>query len=355
MSEIINKPLSKFARRMKLPDIFWIIACMFVLTSCGNDGTFRINSTIENFGTGNLRVVYIANGAIQSVVAPAVDGKFSMTGRLDRPTLARIYTGNGNVVGRLIVKPGETIEATFDITDPTAVKFNGDNDSEKLAKFLSENAEYIKNSDTASLNAAIADYVRKNTNRLVSGLLMADYFTFTGNEALATELMNLLTDEVAGTASVSGLLSITSRLSTPSDSLSVASIRLFGTSDSLKVIDPADKARTLLMFTNVSNRNADSIKALEPMLQNPQLRVIDISCDPDTATWHASLKEQNSTRTDAKVPHNAVERYWTPAPFNLTGLDEISIASVPWFIAADSTGRVLYRGPSASAAHDAMK
>ena len=171
-------------------------AVMAALSSCGNDGTFRINGQIENYGTGNLRVVYYTNGAVQSVVAPAIDGKFSMTGRLDRPTLARIYTGNGAVVGRFTVKPGETIEAGFDITDPTVMKFNGNDDAERLAKFITENAESIKNGDMGSLNDAIGKYVRDNPKRLVSGVLMADYFNFRGNEPIATELIGLLSEEV---------------------------------------------------------------------------------------------------------------------------------------------------------------
>lgn len=334
-------------------------AVMAALSSCGNDGTFRINGQIENYGTGNLRVVYYTNGAVQSVVAPAIDGKFSMTGRLDRPTLARIYTGNGAVVGRFTVKPGETIEAGFDITDPTVMKFNGNDDAERLAKFITENAESIKNGDMGSLNDAIGKYVRDNPKRLVSGVLMADYFNFRGNEPIATELIGLLSDEVVTATSLHGVLDLTRPLSVPLDSLALEPFTLFSTADSLAEINTKSKPRTLLMFLDSQARKSDSVKAavsaLLPLSKNGRLMIADISCDPDTASWHKSIKEKIPADSLKQDVGKHIGRYWAPAPFNIKGLEKLPIAAVPWFIAADSTSRVLYCGPSVTTARNAVK
>ena len=213
----------------------WIAALLVMLTleSCGSDSTFRINGKIENFGTGNLRVVYYADGAVQSVVAPAIDGKFSMTGRLQRPTLARIYTGNGIPVGRFAVRPGETIEAEFDIADPAKMKFTGNDDSKRLADFIGKNAALLSADDPSALNEAIARYVADNSHRLVSGILMSDYFDMRGHEAQARELMALLSDEVVTAASLHGLADLTRQLAVPADSLRLEPFTLYSDSETV--------------------------------------------------------------------------------------------------------------------------
>lgn len=345
---------------LHLPAAFiWAIAALLSLISCGNDGTFRINGRIDNYGTGNLRVVYYSNGAVQSVVAPSVDGKFSMTGRLDRPALARIYTGNGTIVGRFIVKPGETIEGEFDISDPTVMKFDGDDDSKRLAKFIEENASLIKNSDSKALNEAIGKYVRDNTGRLLSGVLMADYFDFRGNEQTGAELIGLLSDNVVAAASLNGLIDLTRTLSLPTDSMRIEPFTLFGSADSLSEINPQKHDRTLLMFTDASSRKTDSVtaalKVLATAAKNGKLFIADISCDPDTASWRASFKEAAADSLKKSGTSSTINSYWTPAPFNIMGLEEIPVASVPWFVVADSTRHVLYCGPSVTAARNAAK
>lgn len=329
------------------------------MVSCGSDNTFRINGKIENYGTGNLRVVYHSNGAVQSVVAPSIDGKFAMTGRLDRPVLARIYTGNGAVVGRFVVKPGETVEATFDITDPSVMKFDGNDDSKRLSKFIGENASLLTNGDTAALNAAIEKYVRDNTGRIAAGVLMADYFDFRGNEQLGTELIGLLADNVVAATALNGMLDLTRTLSIPVDSMRLEPFPLFSTADSLTEINPGEHPLTLLLFTDATCRKADSITsalaALAPEAKKGNLHIADISCDPDTAAWHSSLRKTESADSLNASAAKEVKRFWSPSPFNIMGLEEIPVAAVPWFIVADSTRRVLYCGPSMEKARAAVK
>lgn len=331
---------------------------LLLLTACGNDGTFRINGQIENFGTGNLRVVYYADGAVQSVNAPAVDGKFAMTGRIDKPVLARIYTGNGVIAGRLIARPGETIEATFNISDPSAMSVSGDDDSERLAKFLKENSDAFKSNDADAINRAIDKYVRDNRSRLASGVLMADFYRFNGYERQANELIGLLDDKVTAVATLNGTVQMLQPLIVPADSLRLESMRLYCRGDSLQLIDPRKSARTLVMITDASSRRSDSVKAALSVLardaRSGRLLIADISCDPDTASWLASLKSASASAKDSTdLNHRQFPRLWSPAPFNILSGEAIPAGRQPWFVVADSTGTVHYCGPSVSAARDA--
>ena len=338
------------ASRLSIALILSLLAA--ALTSCGSDSSFRINGKIDNFGTGNLRVVYYSNGAVQSVMAPAIDGKFSMTGRIDRPAFARVYTGNGIVAGRFIVKPGETVEAQFNITDPTEIKLDGNDDSKRLAKFITANADIIRNGDTKALNAAVGKYVRENPKRMASGALLADYFDARGHETEAMELISLLDDNVVAATSLGGTRDLLRTLAIPRDSLQLEPFPLFTSDDSLVEINPQARRGTLLMFTDAASRRSDSIKAALSSLRLQAaagtLQIIDISCDNDTAAWHASLREIAPADSLKKRDAREIRRCWMPSPYNLQGFERIPVATVPWFIVADSTRRILYRGPSVS-------
>ncbi len=339
--------------RMALRTILPLFLAMAV-SSCGSDNSFRINGKISNFGTGNLRVVYYADGAVQSVMAPAIDGKFSMTGRIERPSFARIYTGNGLVAGKFIVKPGENIEAEFNMSDPTEIKLDGDDDSKRLAGFITEHAETIRKGDTAALNEAIARYVSDNPRRIVSGALMADYFDARGHEEEAMELIGKLDDEVVAAASLTGVADLMRKLAAPADSLRLEPFPLFFDGDSIVEINPQACPATILMFTDADSRNADSITAALSVWHRQakagKLQVIDISCDTDTATWHASLRETAPADSVGKSVAQKIRRCWSASPYNLQGLEQMPVATVPWFVVADSTRRILYRGASLTAA-----
>jgi len=340
-----------------------LLLAVLSVAACGNDGTFRINGKIDNFGTGNLRVVYFSRGAVQSVVAPAVDGKFSMTGFADRGTIARIYTGKGVVVGRLAVSPGDMIDVELDISDPSVMKVDGSEDSGRLAGFLGENAPLLKSGESAALNNAVAAYVGQHPSDVVSGILMSDFFMAGGHERQYLELLESLDAKVLAMASLEGMVPVARVAALPPDSLRLDPVSLFALSDTVEEVDAARHAVTFLMFTDAGSRESDSIGAaltvLRPVAGKGALEIVDVSCDADTSVWHGSL-ERLRERADSVGKGKAgaeefysVRRYWSPAPFNLIGMGEIGVGQVPWFVVADSTRRVLYKGPSVAVARDA--
>ena len=78
------------------------------------------------------------------------------------------------------------------------------------------------------------------------------------------------------------------------------------------------------------------------------MQVADISCDTDTSTWKQSLRQlADSGKTSADI-----RRFWTPSAYNLEVFENMPVRRVPWFVVADSTGRVLYRGSSVAEARN---
>lgn len=331
----------------------FIILLMALLSACGADKEFRINGNVDGFGTGNLRLVYYNGEGVQSLAATAIDGKFTVTGRLDKEVLLRIYTNNGNVVGRLLVAPGETVEAEFNISDPTKLKISGNDSSERLAKFIKDNGEIIRAGDTRTLNSAIEKYVTDNPRRAVSGALMADFYSTSGNEIKALELIGLLERDARNAAALDGLRDMLMDISIPNDSLTLGKFRVFGPGDTLNTIDPASSPLTLISVTDTESRKTDSVaNAMEIIIKSlgKKLYAADISADPDTAAWRRSLR---ALEANGKTPEEIV-RYWSPSPFNIEQFSRMPVERLPWFIVADSTGQVIYRGASVSAARNAL-
>lgn len=323
---------------------------LVVLASCGVDKEFRIDGRVDGFGTGNLRLVYYNGDGVQSIAATAVDGRFMVSGKLNRPAMMRVYTNNGAIVGRLIIEPGETVDAVFNLTDPLNIKLDGNEDSERYAKFITGNADVIRSGNKAAINAAVDKYVSANPQRAVSGLLMADYYDSNGYEDRAMELINQLGRDARNTAALDGLRDMLQMLSYPIDSLCLTPLRLFGPGDSLSTVDPAKASLTVICLTTADNRGADSVAAAIDLIRNGKrngkVQIADISCDLDTAAWKQSLRQL----ADNGKTSTSVSRYWTPSAYNIEAFEKMPVRRVPWFIVADSTGRVLYRGSSVAAA-----
>lgn len=323
-----------------------------LLAACGGDREFRINGRIDGMGTTNLKLVYYSSDAIQTANANAIDGKFLMTGRTDNPTLVRVYANNGALLGRLAVEPGETVEVIFNLKEPWNMQADGNDDSEYLARFLKDNADLIRNADRKGLNAAIDKYVRKYPKRGVSGILMTDYFTMSGNEAQGTELMALLQKGPRMMASTPGIEMMTRELAIPADSMALEPLILYNEADSITLIDPAKGGKTtVILITDSDSRYADSITAAikrwEGKYAAKGLRILDISADADTTAWHRSLRQARQNDNDDPYGKDA-SHYWTLSPRHIKGLGQTAVGKVPWFIVADSTGQVIKSGPTLS-------
>lgn len=323
----------------------WVVVFITALSlaACGGNTEFRINGIIDNFGTGNLRLVYYSRDAVQSVTATAIDGKFMALARTDRPTVIRVYTATGKLLGRIIVDNGETVDVKLNASDPTEMTAGGNADSKRLAEFLKNNSAAIKSHDTAKINEAISQIVQKHPDWVLSALLMSDFYNSAGDPHEALRLIASLEPDMTRNTGVTSVRDMLLPLSHPLDSLSVEKITVFTSDDTLSTIHTGSFRNTLLMFTDENIRKSDSIDAaLSILFKNSSLGIVDISADPDTTTWHKSIDGKKDTDPAGMT------RAWAVSPYNMPELQDIPVASLPWFILTDSTGTLIYRGPSIS-------
>lgn len=342
---------------------------LVVAVSCGSGPEFRIDGMVDGLGTQNLKIVYFSDGAIQQVTASAIDGKFSMIGKTSEPTLVWIYNNAGTLVGRLIVDGGDAVEAEFSITNPLAVKLKGNKESELLARFMTDNAALLAkagsvsrsnsaagdagrslatDADIDALNQAVERFVKKNRSNVAAAAVLVEFFNLSGGRDVEGRgLLEMIEpDERPENITSSFAFSLASAefpdsLLAPRNSPLRNGLRLWRLdSDSMAVLDVCKGTRrTLLVFSDDNSRRSDSVSSLTRSLNNRAgVRIIDIAFDADSADWHRSLPDSRD---------GDIARYWAPAGASSPGIIDVKVERVPYFIVADSTARILYRGASA--------
>lgn len=344
----------------------WAVICLMAvmaagLSSCGSDNTFTINGKVEGFGTGNLRVVYFDKGAVQSMSVSAVDGAFSMTGRSEKPVMARIYTGSGRWLATFIARKGDKLEAVIDVANPMKTEITGSKENERLTEFLKAHAGAELNGDpkaSKALNADIEAYIAKNPDHLASGVLLSDFYSYDGSERQALEALNSLGNEVKTVCTLATLADALSPMAEEADSLRLEPFAIYTSSGKNREITPDKAARTVIMFTDadarVSKPLTDMLAKVMPHVSGDGWQVADISVDTDTMTWKKSLREIADSADFKAARYPAIIRAWAPGPYNISAFERMPVGRTPWVVVTDSTRRVLYRGESPSEAARAL-
>lgn len=326
--------------------IFSLLTAIIV-TSCSGSREFRLDAVCDDIGTQNVSLIYYSGESYHIESIPAIDGQFSLSGALSAPTFIEVYTKNGALLGECIVNGGDVVKARFSKLNPENLSIKGNKDAEQLAEFIKKNHQLIDSIDDAGLNQAIESFIKEDPKRFVASVLLNRYFTVKGYEQKALELIQLIPNKYRKENFSLGFEQLLYR-TIEADSLSINQFRAFSHKDTVTTFSPAGAKINLLMLTDNDSRAADSIKEMLSVLRagDPKvdsLRIVDLGCDRDTMLWHSSLRS---------LPDNYPEditRLWLNAGMAAEEVAITAPTTIPFFILTDSTGRVLYRGPSAIA------
>lgn len=318
-----------------------------IASGCSGSREFRLDAASDDIGTQNVTLIYYTGGSYHVESVPAIDGQFSVTGSLSAPTYVEVYTGTGSLLGEFIVEGGDHIEARFSALNPENISIKGNDDAESLAEFLKNNRKLVDSNDFDGLNRAIEEFVRDDPERFVATVLLTRYYTVEGYEDKAIELIQMIPEKYRKENFSEGFEQMLN-VSLASDTLSLKEIRAFSKEDTAATFLPGGTRLNLVMLTDNDSRGADSIKAMISALRagSPavdSLRIVDLGCDRDTLLWHSSLRA-----LPEDYPRD-VTRLWLNAGVATEGIALAAPTTIPYFLLADSTGRLLYRGPSASA------
>lgn len=330
-----------------LRKILLLLLPSVLAVACSGSREFRLDAASDDIGTQNVTLIYYTDGSYHVESVPAIDGQFSVTGSLSAPTYVEVYTGSGSLLGEFIVEGGDHIEARFSALNPENISIKGNDDAEKLAEFLEKNRKLVAENDFDGLNRAVEEFVREDPKRFVATVLLTRYYTVEGYEDKVLELIQLIPEKYRRGNFTEGFEQMLNA-SLASDTLAIKEIRAFSVKDTALTFIPSGTRINLLMLTDNDSRGADSLKTMLGALRagSPavdSLRIVDLGCDRDTLLWHSSLRG-----LPEDYPKD-VTRLWLNAGMAAEGIALAAPTTIPYFIMTDSTGKLLYRGPSASA------
>lgn len=332
---------------MKRLNLLTLLLAM-IMASCGDDSQFRIAGTIEGLGTQNIRLIYYSDGAVRAQTTTVIDGKFSTIGYAPKPTILEIYSSDKALLGRLMVKNGETIECSIDRGNRYKASFEGNSVSSQWGKFLSDNAETLSTGDYTANNELIAKYITANSNNTLSTVLLLTEFYTPENELLADSLLSSIALEARPRDLVDSYASMLAHLNSETARGNVRPMNLYSKGDSLYSYNPSASSFSLLCFSMPDRECRDSIvpqlSALSKKQKTETLKIIDISFAEDTTQWKRSIKKDDATWNQC----------WALGSVQAKGIDRLAIPRTPYFIVADSAGRQLYRGSSISNASEVL-
>lgn len=315
-----------------------IITLSVILTACGTKDYFTVTATVEGLGTQNVKIFYRSGETLVALSSTALDGKFTFTGNAPHLTLVEIYTASRSLIGAFAAKNGDDIKVELKLNEPGFIKIKGDKTAEKMAQFITDHASIINNDSRDSINMAVEGFIRANVDEPASAMLLVTFFDAFENPSMADSLASMLSPKALPTDQF--LKSFRSTLHLSSDTLTtLPSLRLFTLGDSLTTINRQGKRRVLLAITGQEQSDRDemtaSLTALADSLKN-SIEVVELSLVNDTTEWHSMLG-------DKKPRYRAC---WMPGGTGNPVLAPLAIPSMPWYIATDSTSRIVYRGRS---------
>lgn len=325
------------------------VAIAVALMGCSKKKSFMIQGEIEGIGTQLVNATYYSLGGVKRVTAVAAENKFVLRGDSPRPTLVSLTLADGTLLGTLVAENGDKLTLKGDIAEPYAIEVSGNGDSEKIARWVKDNAGLIERRDEAGINRSLAEWVGKNRGSKAATALMVTYFQTPGYESQADSLMALLSPEARAQEIVQNFTGTLSAQLGQAAAGQIGPMSLYDVSDSVVSVNPHQRKATVYCFMSTDRTARDTITAcLRTLSQEcplPRLEVVEISSALDSAEWKQSLAGDSARW----------RRTWAPATVASMELRRLGVSRYPFFIVADSAGNQLYRGSSVSKAAEVAR
>ena len=327
---------------MKFKHIALMVAAMLGMAGCGDDSEFRVTGTIEGLGTQNLRVIYYTNTGLKSLTSTAVDGKFNFTGNAPAETLVEIFTSDRVPLMRLAIRNGETVEVKIDRAEPYKLTLKGNDVSKRMAAFMRDNRDLLTAGNREAINAAVADYVGRNTKDLSSTILLLTEYDAFGHEQEADSLLNMIDAKSRPEFLTENIEAGLAQRNAAVEHARMLPLRLYTDADSMTTFNTSGSAYSLLIFTRTGRERADSLRYQLSVLMGrtdaSRLRVVDISLATDSADWHSQPHILPADKDGISA--------WMPGAIASVPVKQLAITRTPYFVVADSAGTQIYRGAS---------
>lgn len=325
---------------MKKIQFLPILLLAVILASCSSD-SFKIDGDISNISAGTVVVVFSTDsGMVDERVEVDKKGHFTYCGEASSPVIVNLTDQLGEPLATLVAVNGDHLKVKGDAGKPMSVKVKGNRLNEEWQLFRDEHAAFYSNA--SRLDAAIEKYVREHPADMLSTvLLMADYSDHRDRDKLDKMLKDI--DIKARPESLLMAYRNSPAARVAKHIPRVMALTLVKHGGSFEEIKMAERI-SLINFWTIPDRDR---KTLIDKLTgiDEGIHVIDVLTESDTLRWHQTITD------DPK----AWQHYWAPGGPLEQGIQLFGVTSIPWFAVTDSSGLVIYNGPSVDAALKAAK
>ncbi len=314
--------------------IFAFLMVIALLASCSGN-SFKIDGNIINLDGGAVKIVFQGDsGMVDETVMLDKKGRFSFKGTSAGPVIVSIMNLGNQPLISVVACNGDHIKVKGDGKEPSSIKVKGNKVNEDWQLFRKEHAAFYSDPNPSRLNAAIEKYVREHKDDMLSTvLLMADYSDYSDRDKMVKMIKGL--NPEARPESLTKVF--------PGDPLTyrknnmprLMSLTLWKHSGSFEEIKLTDRVVLLSLWgTPQQGRDVVTAKLRDILEEHKGIQLIDILAESDTLQWRNNI-------TGEDWPH-----YWAPGGPMEQGIQLLGITSLPWYAVTDSTGLIVYSGPS---------
>lgn len=314
---------------------------IFAATGCGDKDSFVIAGKIDGAGDRSVTLTYYAAGGLKSTTINMNSGVFQFKGSSARPTLAIVTVAPDNQrLAAVVVANGDEVRIEGALDNPAGIKVTGNSDSEALQKWMADNDELLRKGDAGKINKAVAEFVKKNSDKPVATALMVTCFRSEGYEAMADSLFTVLGQDVRSIEMTQNFNAVISSYVGNVSDEPLPFLTLYCSNDSMINVNPIRHSATLLCFVDADRKQRDSVAStlrdLTRSYDRSELAAVELSTAVDSSSWRRSISGDSARWIQA----------WLPGSVSATPVRRLDVNRIPYFIVADSAGRTIYRGPS---------
>ncbi|MDE6484778.1 MAG: hypothetical protein K2L14_05245 [Duncaniella sp.] len=317
-----------------------------IAAACSSGDRFEIDCEISGLDTGKVDMIYF-NGHLNAVTAHASDSRVKLTGNTEIPALVDVWDSKGQLLFSLIAVNGDRLKVKMELANPSSAVIEGNEESELLSRFRTDNSDLIAAGPSAELNSAVEKFIMANlTSRAATAALMTLY-DLNADPVKADSLLNRLD---ATARNLSSIRDFSRTLAVASASVAYDEVRPItfhvSTDSTVEFIPYRHKYSLLAVTTHPADTSSARImRALRSDFSDKKLNIVETSVIADSARWRASISSDTATWSQT----------WLPGGLGNPTLSLLAIPAAPYFIAVDSTGKQIYRGFSPAEADSIIR
>lgn len=308
---------------------------------------FELRFQLDKSVVGAYRIAYINSDPKHNLafdaICPLDEGAFHGKYPLSKPAVVYISPiAQGRTVP-FFVKPGDKITITGNSTEPMEWTVTGNKVNEKLTAWRLENAAVLEHGSAESVNNLVAAYVRKNPDEQAALIILCTFFDRYADDALFRKLWTSLDSKLREpeTLAIFGRADLAETVTGKLPPLP-KSFKARYLDDSLVTVNLKDARKTLFWVRSSNADHSSSVDSIRKIFRNAdakRLRLVTVSFDNDSSSMIRAFRYDS---IPAEVP------LWAPDAETGALAAQLSVDRTPYFLLADSLGRVLYRGDNAT-------